>query len=63
MARCTVERLMRTLCLQGLRRGERFRTTIVDQGAARPGDLAGRDFNPLAPNQIWVADFTYCLSW
>ena len=63
VARCTVERLMRTLCLQGARRGKRFRTTIPGQGAARPGDLVNRNFNPLAPNRTWVADFTYCPTW
>jgi len=50
---------MRTLCLQGARRGKRFRTTIPDQDAARPGVLVKRNFNPLAPNRTWVADFTY----
>ena len=61
-ARCTVERLMKDLGLQGARRGKRVRTTIGND-AARPTDLVGRDFNPLAPNRTWVADFTYCSTW
>ena len=63
VARNTVERLMRALCLQGAKRGKRFRTTVPDPGAARPGDLAKRNFNPLAPILTWVADFTYCPTW
>jgi putative transposase len=35
-ARCTVERLMRELGLEGARRGRRLRTTIAD-----PGCIAG----------------------
>jgi len=62
-ARCTVERLMKDLGLQGARRGKRVRTTIGNDAAARPTDLVGRDFNPLAPNRTWVADFTYCSTW
>ena len=62
-ARCTVERLMKDLGLQGARRGNRVRTTIGNDAAARPTDLVGRDFNPLAPNRTWVADFTYCSTW
>src|SRR5207247_4094302 len=38
----------------------RRRTTVADRAAAagRP-DLLGRDFTAPAPNQRWVADFTY----
>ena len=59
VARCTVERLMRVLGLQGARRGKGKRTTIADPRAARAKDLVGRKFAPLAPNRLWVADFTY----
>ena len=34
------------------------RTTIVDPQAARAEDLVNRKFNPIAPNVLWVADFT-----
>jgi putative transposase len=57
VARCTVERLMRSLGLQGARRGRFKRTTIPDPAAARPQDLVKRNFQPLAPNKLWVADF------
>jgi putative transposase len=59
VARCTVERLMAVLGLQGARRGKTKRTTIPEAGADRAKDLVGRDFRPLAPNRLWVADFTY----
>jgi len=59
VARCTVERLMRTLGLQGARRGTVKRTTVPDPAATRAQDLVKRDFKPLAPNKLWVADFTY----
>ena len=59
VARCTVERLMKTLGLQGARRGKVKRTTVPDPTATRPSDLVKRNFKPLAPNKLWVADFTY----
>ena len=59
VARCTVERLMKELGLQGARRGQVKRTTIPDPAADRPKDLVKRNFQPLAPNKLWVADFTY----
>ena len=44
VARCTVERLMRQIGLQGVIRGRRFKTTIPDKGADRPADLVKRHF-------------------
>jgi putative transposase len=63
VARCTVERLMRELGLVGARRGKRVRTTIGDPAAARPADLVGRQFAPLAPDRLWVTDYTYVATW
>ena len=63
VARCTVERLMRVLGLEGARRGRTVRTTRSDPAAARPADLVERDFNPARPDRLWVADFTYCPTW
>jgi putative transposase len=62
-ARCTVERLMRQARLEGVRRGKRRRTTFPDGHAARPADLVDRDFTASAPNRLWVADFTYVMTW
>ena len=39
VARCTVERLMRKISLQGAVRGKKWRTTITDPPAPRPADL------------------------
>jgi transposase InsO family protein len=63
VARCTVERLMRSLGLQGVRRGKRCRTTIPTTSADRPADLVQRQFKAIRPNQLWVADFTYVATW
>jgi transposase InsO family protein len=60
VARCTVERLMNTLELQGIRR-EKTRKTTHAEGAEteRPADLVERKFVAQAPNELWVADLTY----
>jgi putative transposase len=63
VARCTVERLMRQLGLQGVRRGKPHRTTTPDAAATRPADLVERDFSASRPNQLWVADLTYVATW
>ncbi len=60
VARCTVERLMRDLGLEGARRGRQWkRTTIGDDTLDRPADLVDRKFVADRPNQLWVADLTY----
>jgi putative transposase len=53
VARCTVERLMGELGLEGVRRGKGRRTTTPDATAARPADLVERDFSAARPNQLW----------
>jgi putative transposase len=64
VARCTVERLMAQAGIRGLTRGARPpRTTRPDPAAARPADLVNRHFAAARPNQLWVADFTYCPTW
>lgn len=45
VVRCTVERLMRQLGIQGVRRGRQWKTTIPDELQARPNDLVDRDFS------------------
>jgi putative transposase len=62
IARCAVERLMRAHGLEGVVRGTRRRTTIPDERAERPTDLVERDFTAEAPNRLWVADFTYVMT-
>jgi transposase InsO family protein len=64
VARCTVERLMRQMGLQGAVRGRRYqKTTVADETAHRPMDLVQRDFSADRPNQLWVADLTFVATW
>ena len=63
VARCTVERLMREDGLTGAVRGKVKRTTIADPAGPRARDLVRRDFAPLAPDRLWVADITYVSTW
>jgi putative transposase len=63
VARCTVERLMRELGLEGVRRGKPRRTTTPDAAATPPADLVERNFSATRPNQLWVADLTYVATW
>lgn len=63
VARCTVARLMRQMGLKGIVRGKSVRTTISDKAAPCPLDRVNRDFKALAPNRLWVSDFTYVASW
>ncbi len=65
VSRRKVERLMRTVGLQGIVRGRKFRTTRPDTSGQvpRPADLVGRNFTAPAPNRLWVVDFTYVPTW
>ena len=63
IARCTVERLMQQMGLQGTVRGRTFKTTIAQDGAVRPADLVNREFVATRPNELWVADLTYVATW
>lgn len=63
VARCTVERLMKRLGLQGVRRGKAVRTTVSDPKTPCPLDKVNRQFHAERPNQLWVSDFTYVSTW
>ena len=63
IARCTVERLMRDMGLQGVIRGKPVRTTISNKAAPCPLDHVNRQFHAPAPNRLWVSDFTYVSTW
>jgi putative transposase len=63
VAFCTVDRLMTSLGMNGIRRGKPVRTTIPRKDAERAGDLVNRAFTAGAPNRVWVADFTYVRTW
>lgn len=63
VAACTVDRLMRSLGMNGVRRGRGVRTTIGARDGHRAGDVLNRDFTAEKPNTRWVMDFTYCRTW
>ncbi|WP_106429465.1 IS3 family transposase [Streptomyces sp. SPB074] len=63
VARCTMERLMAELGIEGVIRGQRRRTTVSEPSAPRPPDLVERDFTADGPDQLWVADMTYVRTW
>ncbi len=63
VARCTVERLMGRLGIQGARRGKAIRTTVPDKALPCPLDRVNRQFRAERPNQLWVSDFTYVSTW
>jgi transposase-like protein len=58
VARCTVERLMASLGLQGAIRGKPVRTTISDKAVPCPLDHVNRQFHAVRPNALWVSDFS-----
>ena len=63
VARCTVERLMRAMGLQGVVRGKPVKTTVSDKAAPCPQDKVNRQFQAPRPNALWVSDFTYVTTW
>jgi transposase InsO family protein len=64
VARCTVERLMRSMDLQGAVRGKKYKkTTVPGDNATRPADLVHRDFTASGPNELWLADITFVATW
>jgi transposase InsO family protein len=63
IARCTVERLMAEMGLQGVIRGKQVKTTMSDKAAPCPLDQVNRQFHAPAPNRLWVSDFTYVSTW
>jgi putative transposase len=63
VARCTVERLMDELGIQGVVRGKKVFTTYSDALIPKPPDRVDRNFAAQRPNQLWVADFTFVATW
>lgn len=59
----SVDRAMKLLGLNGIRRDKTIRTTIPAKDGKRAGDLLDRDFTATAPNRVWVTDFTYVRTW
>jgi putative transposase len=63
VARCTVERLMKSMGLQGVVRGKTIKTTRSDKSTPCPLDHVNRKFHAPCPNQLWLSDFTYVSTW
>ena len=60
VARCTVERLMKAVGLQGITRSKTRKTTHSEGAETpQPADRVERQFTAAAPNALWVADLTY----
>ena len=54
---------MKRLGLVGIRRGKRCITTVPDESAAQSLGWVQRVFSATRPNQLWVADITYVVTW
>ena len=63
VARCTVERLMKQLEIQGVRRGAKRWTTVCDDALPQPADRVNRQFAANRPNRLWVADISFVATW
>jgi len=63
VAKCTVERLMQSMGLAGIRRGKTTITTVSNPKAPCPLDKVNREFRVSRPNALWVVDFTYVHTW
>jgi len=61
VARCTIERLMKRLGLEGARRGKVVRTTIPDKSVPCPRDRVNRQFKADRPNHVVGIGFHLCL--
>ena len=74
-ARCTVERLMRSLGISGMVRGKKIITTQPDTSQQCPDDKVNRLLKADRPNKLWgeplctigsspmASDFTYVPTW
>lgn len=63
IARCTVERLMKSMGIEGVKRGKKVTTTNPDTAQPCPDDKVNRKFEAQFPNQLWISDFTYVSTW
>ena len=62
-ARCTVDRLMRVMGLEGAIRGKTVRTTFSYKAAPCPLDRGNRQFHAPRPNVLGGSDFTHVSMW
>ena len=62
VGRDQINRLMRSLGIQRVRRGKPVKTR-ADPAQARHPDLVKRKFSATGPNKLWVSDLTYVPTW
>ena len=63
VARCTVERLMRTHGIEGCCNGKTQVTAVPGPAPVPAEDLVRRDFTADRPDAVWLSDFTYIRTW
>jgi transposase InsO family protein len=63
VGRDQVARLMKQQGIRGASRAKKRFTTHPDATHPRAPDLVKRQFSAVRPDQLWVADFTYCSTW
>ena len=63
VGRDQVARLMAQAGIRGATRAKTRLTTKADPSAGRAPDLVKRNFSATRPDELWVADFTYCSTW
>lgn len=60
--RCTVERLIRDVGIEGVRCGKKAKTTPGQPTEHCPLDKLNGQFRASTPNHLWVSDFTFVLT-
>jgi len=63
VARCTIERLMRTYGIAGVGPAKTKKTTLPGRAPVPADDLVRRNFVASRPDELWLADFTYVRTW
>jgi len=63
IGRDQVARLMKRQGIEGASLAKKRFTTRADANNLRAPDLVNRAFVATRPDQLWVADFTYCSTW
>lgn len=63
VAACTAARCLQLMGHRGVRRARTVRTTVPARDGHRAGDLLNRNFTAVAPNRVWVTDYTYVRTW
>jgi putative transposase len=63
IGRDQIARLMRAQGIRDASREKKRFTTHADPAAVRAPDLVKRNLTAAGPDQLWVADLTYCSTW